>query len=76
LRFNHAGSFREYTQRRRENRALRGARQNSVAERGCEWHEVGARIAQLALVAIWALLGVEILARHAKHVVTLYANAM
>src|SRR5258708_29828668 len=49
---------------------------NSVAEPGNEWHEVGTRIAQLALMAIWALLGVEILARHAKHVVTLYANTM
>jgi hypothetical protein len=27
-------------------------------------------------MTIWALLGVEIFARHAEHVVTLYANTM
>lgn len=51
-----------------------------VAERKTEWHTAGmkfeARSPSLALVAVGALLGVEIFRRNTKHVVTLDANAM
>jgi hypothetical protein len=51
-----------------------------VAEPAAGMHIASAegerRVAKLALVAVRALFRVKILGRHAKHVVTLYANTV